>query len=168
MPLSSLFVISYIFTISIHLVTAFYCLHFCVFSFNSSFSYPPTPTPPLPSVKGGDVHLILAFLPTEDIYSSLSREQDKDYFICWNTFKKHLQWKNLLLAGDVKKKKKPCEDDCNKCQQQNAFCNFTWFLDHFPYFEEKLPPETAPGRSTAGSKAVMTFLTALGLNPKGI
>lgn len=51
---------------------------------------------------------------------------------------------------------------------KNAFCDFTWFLYHFPHFEEKLPPETAAGRSNTGSKAVMTFLTALRLNPKGI
>lgn len=48
------------------------------------------------------------------------------------------------------------------------FVTLHGFLFIFPYFEEKLPPETAAGRTDAGSKAVMTFLTALRLNPKGI
>lgn len=176
MHLSSLFVIFHLhaFCYRFFLCLIPFYLHF--YTYFQLILIPPLSCPVLSytltcvldSVRGGDVHHIFAFLPTEDIYSSLSRGQDKDYFICWNTFKKHIQWERLLPTGDGKKKK-PCEDnDCNKCQQQNAFCNFTWFLDHCPYFEEKLPPETAPSRNTAGSKAVMTFLTALGLNSKGI
>lgn len=39
------------------------------------------------------------------------------------------------------KSEKPREDNnCNKHQQQNVFCTFTWFLDRFQYFEETLPP----------------------------
>lgn len=34
------------------------------------------------SVRGREVHHVLACVPAEDIYSSLSRGQDKDYFIC--------------------------------------------------------------------------------------
>lgn len=56
----------------------------------------------LDSVRGGEVHHIFACLPTEDIHSSLSRGQDKDYFICWNTFKRHLQWQRLFPAGEKK------------------------------------------------------------------
>lgn len=48
-----------------------------------------------------------------------------------------------------RKKKKPCEDNnnCNKCQQQDAFCNFTWFFSSFSIFWGKAstwncsPPE---------------------------
>lgn len=69
-----------------------------------------------------------------------------------------------------KKTKKPCEDNCNKCQQRNAFffpVTLHGFSIIFHFFVEKLPPETAAGGSTAGRKAVMTFLTALRLKPKG-
>lgn len=55
-----------------------------------------------------------------------------------------------------------------KGQQEKAFWNFTWFLDHFPYSAERPPSAPAAGRSTAGGKVWMTFLTALRLNTKGL
>lgn len=173
-----------------------YCLHFllCLFSFNyllffclpaflfTDFSFPfpslsfiPHTHHPVHSslIKLGEERCTTsspAFQPTEDIYSSLNGGQDKDYFIRWNTFKKHLQWQRLLPAGDERKKKRNHVKTTTVTNANNKmlFVTLHGFLIIFPYFEEKLPPETAAGRSDAGSKAVMTFLTAPHLNPKGI
>lgn len=108
--------------------------------------------------------------PTEDIYSSSNGGQDKDYLIRWNTFKKHLQWHKALTRRRREKKKRNHVKTTTVTNANNKMLFVTWhgFLINFPYFEEKLPPETAAGRSDTGSKAVMTFLTAPRLNPKGI
>lgn len=115
----------------------------------------------LDSIRGGEVLHIFAWLPREDICSFLSRGQDKDYFIHSNTFKKHLQSKALTCRRRGKKKRKKEET----MWKQDAFCNFTWFLDYFSIFWKK--DSTWNCRSDAGTKAVMTFLTALRLKPKG-
>lgn len=108
--------------------------------------------------------------PTEDIYSSSNGGQDKDYLIRWNTFKKHLQWQKALTRRRREKKKRNHVKTTTVTNANNKMLFVTWhgFLIIFPYFEEKLPPETAAGRSDTGSKAVMAFLTAPRLNPKGI
>lgn len=189
MHLSSLFVIFHLHTFDHHFFLCLFNHRPCfppfpyVFLFNLTFSYPsPLMSPPAPTSLSflTPSHASLIQLGEETCTTSLPSCQQRTSIVPWAEGKTkiilfaEIHSRNIssgrgYYPQETKGGGGPCEDnDCNKCEQQNAFCNFPWFLNRCPYFEEKLPPETAPSRNPAGSKAVMTFLAVLGLNPKGI
>lgn len=143
--LSVIFIVSIVFFFIL-----FFSTHFSCF-LDLNISLFPHPSPPFSThsssvtspIQSGDERCTTSS-PACQLRTSIApwAEGKTDYFICWNTFKKHLQRKRRLPAGDKKtNRKKPREDNhLNTRQQQRAFRNFTWFLDHSPYFEEKLPP----------------------------
>lgn len=130
---------------------------------NSSFPCPspsvlfpahPSPLPSthpfiLDSIRGGEVLHIFACLPREDICRFLSRGQDKDYFIRSNTFKKHLQSEALTCRRREKKEKKKKRNHVKttttvtNATNKMLFVTLHGFLIIFPYFERKIPLETA-------------------------
>lgn len=160
----------------------FFPLFPCIFlfpflSFNPSLrcpcptiSFPSTPhihASVLNSVRGGEVHHIFACLPTEDIHSFLEQRARQRLFYSL----KYIQETSPVATCSERERKKKNRNHVkttvtNANNNNMLFVTLHGFFIIFPYFEEKLPPETAAG--SAGSKAVMTFLTALRLNPKGI